>query len=114
MPNYIDPKTNLVRSYSTEPDPALGLLLISDEDYIALMLKLAPPLTDAEAAHVIFKTQAQAALDKSDVTMNRCVENSVPVPATWAAYRKALRAIINGGDTASTALPAVPPYPAGT
>jgi hypothetical protein len=68
------------------------------------------------AAQVIinFKISAQVALSKSDVTISRCVENSVSVPAAWATYRKALRAIVDGSDTASTTLPAVPSYPAGT
>lgn len=61
------------------------------------------------------KLQAQAALDSSDVTIMRCAESAVPVPSNWAAYRKALRAIVGAesGDS-SKGLPAKPPYPAGT
>lgn len=65
---------------------------------------VAPPVTTAAAAMV--------ALTESDKTILRCAENSVPVPAAWAAYRKALRALVATPST--TPLPAIPPYPAGT
>jgi hypothetical protein len=68
----------------------------------------------AACATVALKGQAQAALDKSDVTLLRCTENGVAVPMAWTTYRHALRAIVNGGDTTSVALPAIPAYPAGT
>jgi hypothetical protein len=54
---------------------------------------------------------AQAALDKSDVTILRCAEVSVDVPAEWANYRKALRQLLSSG---TGALPVQPPFPAGT
>lgn len=60
------------------------------------------------------QADAQASLDKADITLLRCLENGVSVPAEWAAYRKALRAIVNGSDSTSTSLPATPAYPAGT
>ncbi len=55
---------------------------------------------------------AQAALDASDRTLLRCLENGVAVPSAWAQYRTALRAIVAGGT--ATALPTRPAYPAGT
>lgn len=58
--------------------------------------------------------EAKVALERSDVTMLRCVEAGVSVPAEWSTYRKALRSIINGADTTSTVLPPIPAYPAGT
>lgn len=58
--------------------------------------------------------QAKIALDKSDVTMLRCVEAAITVPVEWNNYRKSLRAISNGSDTISTVLPPQPAYPAGT
>ena len=63
----------------------------------------------------VYKQQAQSLIDKSDVTLIRCVENGVAVPATWADYRKALRAIISAstGDTTKP-LPTRPSFPAGT
>ena len=62
-----------------------------------------------------FQAKAQAALDKSDITILRCAENSVAVPPAWVAYRKSLRAILgaSSGD-ATQAFPTQPSYPAGT
>jgi hypothetical protein len=65
-------------------------------------------------AQQILQGQAQIALLKSDVTILRCVEAQVQVPAAWHSYRIALRAIINGTDTTSITLPTPPSYPAGT
>jgi hypothetical protein len=66
----------------------------------------APPAPDTRSA-------AQAALDKSDVTVVRCYEHGVAVPADWVAYRAALRVIVDGGPT-TAALPVAPAFPAGT
>jgi hypothetical protein len=70
-------------------------------------------ISDAEAA-IALRLHAMAALDKSDVTVLRCMENSVAVPPEWAAYRGLLRAIIGSSSDAPAALPSVPPYPSGT
>lgn len=56
---------------------------------------------------------ALAALGKSDITVLRCVENAVPVPAAWRAYRKDLRAIVSETSPAKS-LPVIPDYPEGT
>lgn len=56
------------------------------------------------------KVRALAALTKSDITIIRCAESNTPVPAAWATYRQALRAIIGGAH--ADALPAQPAYPA--
>ncbi len=63
----------------------------------------------------IYQASAQAALTESDKTILRCYENAVAVPAAWATYRKALRAIVGAasGDPAQP-LPTKPAYPAGT
>jgi hypothetical protein len=79
---------------------------------------VAPPPTAAEVAAeqwAVYQVGAQVALTDSDTTILRCYENSVTVPAVWATYRKALRAIIGAttGD-ATQPLPVRPAYPAGT
>jgi hypothetical protein len=69
------------------------------------------------AIHAALVASAQNAMDKvtgSSGTIIRCVVAGVAVPAAWTAYVVALRAIVNGTDTTSTALPNVPAYPAGT
>lgn len=59
------------------------------------------------------KVAAQEALDRSDITILRCYENAVAVPATWQTYRTELREIISGTSSA-TELPTMPEYPDGT
>ena len=63
-----------------------------------------------------YKAQAQAALDRSDTTVLRCTEVGVAVPAAWAAYRKALRAIVSPASAPDPTLPlpVQPAFPAGT
>lgn len=70
------------------------------------VVAVTPPPVDTRHA-------AQAALDRSDITIIRCYEHAVAVPAEWGVYRTALRAIVAGGPT-SAALPVQPAYPAGT
>ncbi len=74
----------------------------------------APPARNlAEGQTKVLKSQAQATLDRSDITVLRCYENAVTVPTMWRKYRLELRAIISGTST-STTLPTRPDYPAGT
>ncbi len=74
-----------------------------------------PPPPSAAALWAAYQATAKAAIEKSDITILRCAENSVTVPAAWAAYRKALRAILiaANGDPEQP-LPIQPAYPAGT
>lgn len=75
-------------------------------------------VTSAMAAFIT----ATNLLSDSDVTMNRISEAVILGLNTWTAtdvvawvnYRRALRNIINGTDTTSTAIPTKPAYPAGT
>lgn len=101
--------------------------LYDDMDGAALSLPSWPKgLTQATQAQVNairatkpapLPQQAQAALDKvtgASGTIMRCVAAGVAIPAAWTAYVQALRAIANGTDKTSTALPTQPAYPAGT
>lgn len=76
-----------------------------------------PVLTDhvqtAGEIAAALSAAAQTALGKSDLTILRCYESGVVVPAEWQAYRAALRAIVSGTST-ETELPVMPEYPAGT
>lgn len=72
------------------------------------------PTVTAAQAFATLQGQAATALSESDRTTLRCYENAVAVPAAWATYRAALRAIVNGTDSTATALPTRPAYPTGT
>lgn len=75
----------------------------------------ASPNPDAASrAFALYQYQAQALLDKSDVTVCRCVEHGVSVPAEWVAYRASLRGIVSATSGIPGSLPTKPAYPAGT
>lgn len=85
-------------------------------DYQAYLAWVADENT-ADAADPVPSTlppAAQLELDKSDITILRCVEHSISVPSEWVTYRSALRDIVNGTDITSTELPEQPDYPVGT
>lgn len=69
--------------------------------------------TASQAASAIstLKTQAQAALDASDMTALRCLKAGVAFPSEWQTYVAALRAIVDSG---TGTIPTTPDYPAGT
>ena len=72
------------------------------------------PVPTATQLHDDLVVAAKTALTKSDITLLRCIEVGIAVPADWSNYRAQLRAIVNGTDTTSTTLPPQPAYPAGT
>ncbi|NPT59118.1 tail fiber assembly protein [Paraburkholderia elongata] len=96
------------------PDVYAALLAaIADND--VTVTPYSPRVVSSAQLWANYQTQAQSVLTESDKTILRCYENGVTVPAAWATYRKALRAIISAtsGDPAQP-LPARPAYPAGT
>lgn len=100
------------------PDISFEHLLIKNNPALTFTKKTKAEYDVAQAAivpaSIPVKQQAQIALNKSDLTMMRCVEAGITAPAAWNTYRKALRAIVTGVDITSTVLPTQPPYPAGT
>jgi hypothetical protein len=66
----------------------------------------------AAQAQATLRAQAQAALDKSDVTFLRAQEAGQAWPAEWVTYRAALRASVRTGTGTIPALPTT--YPDGT
>ena len=60
------------------------------------------------------QAQAQAELSSTDMVAMRCLKAGVAYPTAWQTYTQALRAIANGTDTTSAALPVQPAFPAGT
>lgn len=67
----------------------------------ALVAATPPTLTLAQQA-----ATALAAAQKT--TWNEFGSMGSAIPAAWSAYQTALRAIVSGTDTTSTALPAAP------
>lgn len=66
-----------------------------------------PPKNSLSVEHGVLRESAILALQQSDITVLRCYEDGIPVPAEWRSYRSALRAIMD--DPAShNALPATP------
>ena len=115
MKNYIDPVTNQVWAFAADG---------SQDAYIPANLLAAGVATPAQVAAALaptaaqlwaaYQASAQGALTESDKTILRCAENQVAVPATWATYRKALRAVVGAASGVPGALPSIPAYPAGT
>lgn len=119
MPHYKAPD-NALHFLSAEDVANGGMAMLPDgaveipAERAAEILRIASAPTAAQlwSAH---QAQAQSALDASDITMIRCVEHGVAVPAEWATYRGALRAIVRSASGDPTQpLPTRPAYPVGT
>jgi hypothetical protein len=116
------------------PAPAgINVIEISDDEWRACISTSGYTVASGALAAPVPMTAAQIAaqqaaadwaerqeaakedLDSSDVTLMRCFENAIALPAAWVAYRKALRAIVGAatGD-ASQSMPTRPAYPTGT
>ncbi|MBB2999638.1 hypothetical protein FHX57_001969 [Paraburkholderia tropica] len=79
-------------------------------------MEAALPEMVAAQALAGFQQDALAAIAKSDITLLRCIEHGVSIPAEWVTYRAALRVIISApaGTTTITGLPTRPAYPSGS
>lgn len=113
--------------YKTAEDGMVHDLRFVPDDYALqdgeLVFGNGDTLPDIDALHSAAYLAARAlsalqisardTLDKSDITILRCYENNVPVPAAWQTYRTELRAIVSGASSAKE-LPVMPDYPAGT
>jgi hypothetical protein len=65
----------------------------------------------AEKTRLELIAQAQDLLQKSDITVLRCFESGVPVPAAWRTWRASLRSVAASG---SGVIEAAPAFPSGT
>lgn len=65
-------------------------------------------------ASVVLKAAAIKALNNTDVVASRCYKSGITYPTAWQSYTESLRNIVNGTDTVSVSLPAMPAYPANT
>ncbi|WP_157652783.1 hypothetical protein [Burkholderia ubonensis] len=128
-----DTEGNIVAFYDSEDSPlpdGADAIKISDAEWMSCistpgyMVKnglLVAPTPDQIAARQVAiewlacQSSARSELSLSDVTVLRCYENAIPVPAEWVAYRKSLRAIISAprGDPTQV-FPNKPSYPVGT
>ena len=118
-PANIDKSTipGLVKVIDNIPDPTQYLITgssitlvnnIPTKVYQTQTIK-APPVV--EPIPPTLTQQANALLGKSDVTLARCYENGIPLPAEWVTYRQTLRSIVvsNMGT-----IPSTPAYPSNT
>jgi hypothetical protein len=101
--SYI-PNTSVTVSYTVRD--------VTPEELAAIQAQAAAKAAqDAAIAKAALIEQAQSLLDKSDITILRCVSAQVTVPAEWQTYRVALRSIVSSG---AGTIPTRPNYPVGT
>ncbi len=76
---------------------------------------LEDPGPSGAAKLLTLQRAARVALASSDISVLRCVERGLDVPAEWVSYRDSLRALVGAVDwTDALALPTRPEYPPGT
>ena len=90
-----------------------GCVAITETEATSI-LEAASALLTTQNAPQLLKSQAQQALDASDLVAIRCLKVGASFPPAWQGYTAALRAIVAGTDRTSTVLPTRPAYPAGT
>jgi hypothetical protein len=112
MSFFKDPQNNLhfLDDDAFEYLLPVGCVQITDEAAAAIQASIAAAAA-AESTKATQIAQAQAALDKSDITFLRAQEAGQAWQAAWVAYRVALRLVVKAGGDLPT-LPAT--YPDGT
>lgn len=99
----------LIKTIAAAPgEDCQNIQMTSDEE--ASFISLQSSLQSAQSTATLI-SQAQSALDKSDLVATRCFKAGVPFPSEWQAYVASLRAIVSSG---AGALPTQPDYPVGT
>lgn len=113
--DVIATETNGVYSFKSAAGEALNAPSTLQPYVVPALTAAQLSAQQAANAWTVYQATAMAALADSDITILRCYESAVVVPAEWSSYRKALRTIISStsGD-ATQPLPAKPAYPAGS
>lgn len=119
----IAPWTVVPAKVEPQPDPATAVIIGRTatlvDGVVVMSWDQVPKLPEQLAADAAMRLKAAAFEEMSRVTsasgtIMRCLAAGVSVPEEWSAYVMALRAIANGTDIISTALPEPPAYPEGT
>lgn len=101
---------------TTASDPAgTGFNVFSSDELEIVngVIQLKTQATKDAEANAALRPAAQTELEHTDLVALRCFKAGIAFPAEWLAYTNDLRAIVNGTDTTSAALPAAPALPAG-
>lgn len=86
-----------------------GCVIVPDSSGRPVSVPHLPEPAELEAQ---FKASVYAVLARSDVTVLRCLESGIPVPAAWVDYRQRLRDIAASSVDFTKQLPDPPSYPA--
>lgn len=92
----------------SDPNGGTQIAMTADEEAAFLAGQAA---STASAAIADLKSQAQTALNKTDLVALRCLKAGVSFPSEWQTYVTSLRSIASSG---TGSLPDQPPYPIGT
>jgi hypothetical protein len=116
---YTIASANILQSddFTTYDLPSADWLYLDTQNTIQIYTQAQMDAIALVAATKLLQLAALAQLDivtGTKGTVIRALAAGVLLPLVWITYIKALRAIGNGTDTASIALPLKPPYPTGT
>lgn len=120
---FYDPEINMaIPTDAVEITAAQYVQLLADQsggkiieaDANGYPVSVNQPAPTAAQLHAALVASAKSTLDVTDMVCLRCYKAGVAFPSAWQTYTTALRNIVNGTDTTSTALPTQPAYPTGT